>query len=341
MLIQEATYVIQPTQDVYNILSTEDLTVNIYDYEDTVTPLRTYSVSNGVLTDLEFECTDGRYIIEVTNGVFTNEHIFIFYPFFETQVLNEIYNFVCTCDGCPDEVMDDCNDCKEDDDCKSQLAFASYLYAHMFLFSDQLTNTAFANYMQYTLLLFNDKLYSRYKAMFFHGIVKGDYPLVVKDLAIYYSAIYVYYYLKEYSENTDSDYVDTKYKIVNFKECLKKIGLAFSSFFNVYVKHTTFGKYYVDDLSAVSNLCTEVADILYNPNISKEDYEAGISFNVLTAPKDIVLITPKSWGALTEILDNGGANLITDTTQSECGDYYLYWFDYQFPPNTYTFKIVV
>lgn len=343
MVIQEPTYSIYPVAGVYSILSTENLDVNIYDYDDTTfsDPLITIAVVANEETSLTL-CDDGFYVIVVTNGVFTNEHEFYYFPYLQSQVIAEINEFVCGCDTCMEDVMDDCLDCVESDDCRSNLAFLSYLTNHMSIFTDQTNNNVLADYLNIVMMNFKTKLWNRAKNMFGYGFIRGTYPIALKDLKLFYSALYIYYYQTEYDEDSDSVYVNTKYDIVNFKKCLATLGLAYSNFVSAFSSASvTYGKYYAIDLTAIANPCTDIADLLLNVNLTQAAWETGIDITISTTPKHIMIITRQSWGQLTGIYDNGGINLLVDTTRTTCGQYYIYTFNDIFVPNTYFFRIEI
>jgi hypothetical protein len=343
MLIQEPTYSIYPNQGDYVILATENVDVNVYDYDDTTfsDALITLTIVANVETSLTF-CEDGFFVITVTNGVFTNEHDFPFFPYLQSQVITEINEFVCNCNTCMEDVMDDCLDCKESNDYISNLAFLSYLTNHMFLFTDQTNNNILADYLNITLMQYKTKLWGRAKNMFGYGFIRGTYPIALKDLKLFYSALYLYYYLTETNEDTSSTYVDTKYDIVNFKKCLSVIGLTYSNFLSFFnATNITYGKYYVMDISGLADPCTDIPDILLNPNLTQSALETGINIVIAAVPKHIMLITRQSWGQLTGIFDNGGMNLLIDTTRTSCGSYYIYTFNDAFAPNTYFFRIEI
>lgn len=322
------------------LVGNDSLQLDVYAYTDTnlATSLLTYSLDESEKYNITLT-NDGRYWLVLTYTGGSETYEFVYYPFFKKQTLAELQSFLCDCTY-KKNVTSGCIGCEEIEDLDA-FSFLTFIPSYLYLFLEKAQMTYFYNYMHIGLKEHESQLAQIFTDMFWAKNIRGNYSFDIRTLKIYYSYIYVYLYEQDLTEDTNSDYVDTTYNISDVKKCIDKIGLFFQNIVQVFTDEVALGKIYIDELTNIVTPCTEVSDLTLNPTLRKSEMEEGIDIVVSSVSKYIILIIPKIWGSLTEIRDNGEANLITDFTKSKCGNYYLYKINYLLPPNNYTFKIII
>lgn len=321
------------------VVGTDSLQLDVYAFSDTsyVDSLLNYSLDEDEKQEIEI-ASDGRYWLVLTFSSTVVSYELAYYPFFKGQFLEELQDFLCNCTY--DTAINGCISCEEQEDLDA-FSFSTYIIPHLYLFTEEDKMLGFHSYMNEGLKVHESFLQTIYTNMFWNRNIRGTYTFNIRSLQIIYSLIYVYFYEQDLLEDTDSDYVDTTYDITDMKTCIEKIGLFFTQLVSIFSITSVFGKTYVHTLEGITTPCTEIPDLLLNPTLTQDNLESGTTIQIFTEPNYIFIIIPKAWGALSEILDNGGMNLITDFTRTECGNYYLYQLDDILPPGSYTYKIVI
>ena len=314
----------------------QSLTISIYLKEDTLLENLLLQSVLDFNTVIVISLCDNRYRIIVDVNYETFEHEYTCFNKIKNFFLENTLESVCNCDNSKN-IKNDCISCENT---FSTNIFTLLNIGNTYMFSLNVEDKIEYNSMLlHNLLLQEDSfLLNNIDRIIHDKFIKGVYSLDTKTAILYLILYYYILYKQDTEEDINIHYINNLYSIDIFKKCIINLGYSFEKFEDI-LSTMLKGKYIVSETVLTSLNCSDYPPLSTDLIYDKQTFENGFTVKITTSPKYLTIVVPKILGNVVEILDNGGANLITDTENVICGNYILYKFNYIFPPNNYNFKL--